>query len=52
MKKKINRRDRKFWAGVSPWFIIGAVVIIVPIFVVLTLQSYKQTKGIHHPALG
>lgn len=44
MKKKSNRRDRKFWAGVSPWVIIGAVVIIVPIFVVMTLQSINKQK--------
>ena len=44
MKKKSNSRDRKFWAGVSPWFIIGAVVIIVPIFVVLTLQTINKQK--------
>jgi len=44
MKKKRNRRDRKFWVGVSPWVIIGAVVIIVPIFVVLTLQTINKQK--------
>jgi two-component system, NtrC family, sensor histidine kinase HydH len=44
MKNKINERDRKFWAGVSPWFIIGAVVIIVPVFIVLTLQSINKQK--------
>lgn len=44
MKNKINERERKFWAGVSPWFIIGAVVIIVPVFLVLTLQSINREK--------
>ncbi len=44
MKNKINERGRKFWAGVSPWFIIGAVVIIVPVFVVLTIQSINKQK--------
>jgi len=44
MKNKIDERGRKFWAGVSPWFIIGAVVIIVPVFVVLTLQSINKQK--------
>src|SRR5271157_4269202 len=44
MKNKINERGRKFWAGVSPWFIIGAVVIILPVFVVLTLESINKEK--------
>ena len=44
MKKKSNSRDRKFWAGVSPWVIIGAVVIIVPVFVVMTIQSINKQK--------
>ncbi len=44
MKNKINEKGRKFWAGVSPWFIIGAVVIIVPVFVVLTLQHINREK--------
>jgi two-component system, NtrC family, sensor histidine kinase HydH len=44
MKNKINERGRKFWAGVSPWFIIGAVVVMVPVFVVLTLQSINKQK--------
>ena len=44
MKHKINEKGRKLWAGVSPWFIIGAVVIIVPVFVVLTLESINKEK--------
>jgi two-component system, NtrC family, sensor histidine kinase HydH len=44
MKNGINERGRKFWAGVSPWFIIGAMVIMVPVFVVLTIQSINKQK--------
>jgi two-component system sensor histidine kinase HydH len=44
MKNKINERNRKFWAGVSPWFIIGAMVIIVPVFIILTLQNINKQK--------
>jgi hypothetical protein len=44
MKKKTIRGNRKFWAGVSPWFIIGAVTIMMPVFVVLTLQSINKQK--------
>ena len=31
-------------AGVSPWFIIGAMVIIVPVFIVLTIQGINKQK--------
>jgi len=44
MKKMKNRRNRKFWIGVSPWIIIGAVVIIVPIFVMMTLDNINKQK--------
>ena len=44
VKNKTIRGDKKFWAGVSPWFIIGAVTIMVPVFVVLTLQSINKQK--------
>ncbi len=43
--KNTERRGRKrFWAGISPWFIIGAVVILVPIFITLTLQNINKQK--------
>ncbi|MBM4272477.1 MAG: PAS domain-containing protein [Deltaproteobacteria bacterium] len=44
MKNKKQRSDRKFWAGVSPWFIIGAVVIFVPIFTMITLENVNKQK--------
>jgi len=44
MKNKINEKGWKFWTGVSPWFIIGAVVIIVPVFVVLTIQTINKQR--------
>ena len=44
MANKRNRRKRKFWIGVSPWIIMGAVVIIVPIFVMMTLENINKQK--------
>jgi len=41
--KKIEHRGRKrFWAGISPWFIIGAVVILVPIFIMMALENINK----------
>ncbi|HVO66163.1 MAG TPA: ATP-binding protein [Syntrophales bacterium] len=43
--KNTNYRGRKgFWAGISPWFIIGAAVILVPIFIMMTMQNINKQK--------
>ena len=44
MKNMKRRGDNKFWAGISPWFIIGAVVILVPIFIMMTLENINKQK--------
>jgi len=35
---------RKSWVGISPWIILGAVLILVPLFVFMTLQSINRQK--------
>jgi two-component system, NtrC family, sensor histidine kinase HydH len=35
---------RRFWAVIPPWLIIGAVVILVPLFVFLTLENINRQK--------
>src|SRR5512137_2128020 len=37
-------KNRKFWVGVSPWIIIGAVIIIVPIFIMMTMENINKQK--------
>ena len=37
-------KSKKSWAGVPPWVIIGAVVILAPIFAFITVQSIDQQK--------
>jgi len=32
------------WYGVSPWLIVGALVILLPIFIFLTLDSLRKQK--------
>jgi two-component system sensor histidine kinase HydH len=44
MKNGTNRRKKKFWPGVSPWIIIGALVILVPIFIFMTLLNINKQK--------
>ena len=38
---KVNKR---FWFGIPPWIILGAVVILLPIFVFWTLQNINKQK--------
>jgi two-component system sensor histidine kinase HydH len=44
MMNKTLRGDKKFWAGISPWLIIGAVVILVPIFIMMTVENISKQK--------
>jgi two-component system sensor histidine kinase HydH len=38
---KINKR---FWVGTPPWIILGAVIILVPIFVFWAIQNISKQK--------
>jgi two-component system, NtrC family, sensor histidine kinase HydH len=40
MKDKM-RKDR-FWTGVPPWLFIGAVVVLFPIFAIMTIQNIHR----------
>ncbi len=42
MEKK--RRNRQLWAVIPPWLIIGAVVILVPLFIFMTLENISRQK--------
>lgn len=35
---------RRFWAVIPPWLIIGAVVILAPIFIFMTLENINRQK--------
>ena len=37
-------KSKNSWVGVPPWVIIGAVVILAPIFAFITVQSIDQQK--------
>ena len=39
-----TKKSRKLWVGVPPWAIIGAVVVLAPIFAFITFQSINQQK--------
>ncbi|MCX5818520.1 MAG: ATP-binding protein [Deltaproteobacteria bacterium] len=43
MKGKRYGRKR-FWAVIPPWLIIGAVVILVPVFIFMTLENINRQK--------
>jgi two-component system sensor histidine kinase HydH len=44
MIKKPSRLHSKRWVGVSPWVIIGAVFVLVPIFIFMTQQSLNRQR--------
>lgn len=42
--KKHNRKIGKFWIGVPPWLILGAVLILLPIFAFMTIENIHRQK--------
>jgi len=43
MNGKRNGKKR-FWAVIPPWLIIGAVVILVPVFIFMTIENINRQK--------
>ena len=43
IKKPVKLHDKR-WVGGSPWIIIGAIFVLVPIFIVMTLQSLDRQR--------
>lgn len=39
-----KRLEKRGWFGVPPWIILGAVIVLVPIFVFITLQNIAREK--------
>ncbi len=37
-------KDTKFWAGVPPWVLLGAVAVLLPIFAFMTIQNIHREK--------
>ncbi|MEJ2658918.1 MAG: histidine kinase dimerization/phospho-acceptor domain-containing protein, partial [Desulfobacterales bacterium] len=35
-------RNNRFWTGVPPWIFIGAVVVLFPIFAIMTIQNIHR----------
>jgi two-component system sensor histidine kinase HydH len=44
MKKVSGKAGKKIWVFISPWFIIGAIVILLPIFIYLTLDTINKQR--------
>jgi two-component system sensor histidine kinase HydH len=36
--------DSRFWAGISPWFFVGAIVVLFPVFAILTYENINRQK--------
>jgi two-component system sensor histidine kinase HydH len=45
----IKSKNRKFWAGVPPWVLIGAVAVLLPIVTFATIENInrQREKSIH-----
>jgi two-component system sensor histidine kinase HydH len=41
---KEHSTQKKGWFGIPPWIILGAVIVLVPIFVFITLQNIAREK--------
>jgi two-component system sensor histidine kinase HydH len=39
-----NKQAKRYWIGIPPWIIIGAVLILVPIFVFITFENIHRQK--------
>jgi two-component system sensor histidine kinase HydH len=39
-----TKKIKRFWFGIPFWFILGAVIVLVPIFVFWTLQNINKQK--------
>ena len=37
-------RKRQLWAMIPPWLIIGAVVILAPLFIFMTVENIDRQK--------
>ena len=49
MGKKIMTHSRKSWIRISPWVIMGSLVIMIPIFIFTTMESIRtQRKNMYH----
>jgi two-component system, NtrC family, sensor histidine kinase HydH len=42
---KSRTQKRRFWINVPPWIIVGAVMILAPIFIFMTLESISRQKA-------
>ena len=37
-------KTKKFWAGVPPWVLIGAVVVLLPVVVFITVENINRQQ--------
>ena len=39
-----RQKNKKLWAGVPPWILIGAVAVLLPIFAFITVENINRQK--------
>ena len=40
----IRTKAKKFWVGVPPWILIGAVVVLLPVIIFITVENINRQK--------
>src|SRR5512138_1385481 len=40
----VRGKGSRFWTVIPPWLIIGAVVVLVPVFLLMTLENINRQK--------
>jgi two-component system sensor histidine kinase HydH len=40
----IRSKAKKFWVGVPPWILIGAVVVLLPVIIFITVENINRQK--------
>jgi two-component system sensor histidine kinase HydH len=44
MKKNVEKRSWAAWIRISPWVIMGSLIVLVPIFIFMTMESIKTQR--------
>jgi hypothetical protein len=40
-----HNTERKFWIGIPPWVILGAMLVLLPIFVFMTIENIHRQNA-------
>jgi len=44
MDRRKPRKKKRLWAVIPPWLVIGAIAIVVPLFIFTTLENINRQR--------